>query len=55
MEINGYSAKVGILLMYITWIHILAKCEEHLLNTSEVISKISFEQRGMLHQDYQPF
>ena len=32
-----------------------AKFEEDLLNTSTVIGKRGFEQRGMLHKDYQTF
>ena len=39
----------------ITRVHIHARFEEDLLNTSTVISKISFEQRGMSHQDNQQF
>ena len=39
---------------HITRLHIHAKCED-LLNISAVISKMSFEQKGMLHQDYQSF
>ena len=39
---------------HIIWVHIHAKFED-LLNTSAVISKIGFDQWGMLHQDYQSF
>ena len=41
-------------LEYIIWVQIYSKFED-LLNTSLVISKKNLEQRGMLHQDYQPF
>ena len=40
---------------HIIWLHIHGKFEEGLLNTSSVISKTSFEQRGMLHPGYHLF
>ena len=40
--------------MYITSVYIHAQFED-LLNTSAIISKKGFEQRKMLHENYQPF
>ena len=39
----------------ISGVHIYAMFKEALLNTSSVISKTSFEQRGMFPQDNQQF
>ena len=39
--------------MDITWVYNHAKFEGNLLHTSAVINKTIFEQRGMIHQEYQ--
>ena len=54
MKNSGDLPKVRLWFGHITWVHIHATFED-LLNTSAVINKTHFEQRGMLHQDYQPF
>ena len=43
--------------MHITWVHIHPMFVVDLLHTSIAYSKkkTSFEQRGILHQDYLPF
>ena len=46
--------KVRLWLGHITLVHINEMYVD-VLNTSAVISKTSFEQRGMFHQDYQLF
>ena len=53
MENEGHSTEVRFWLGHITCAHMYAQSEEYLLNTSAVISKTNFEQRGMLHQDYE--
>ena len=55
MENNGHSANVRLWLGHSTWVHIHTRFEEYLLNTSAVINKIIFEQKGMLYQEYQSF
>ena len=55
MKNNVPSAKGRFTVGTISWIHIYAKFDEDLLNTSVVISKTSFEQTGMLPHDYQSF
>ena len=45
-ENNGHSAKVRLWLELITWVHIHARFEKDLLNTSTVIGKSGYEQRG---------
>ena len=48
---NGHSANVGLWLMNITLVHIPARFKGDLFNISALTAKISFEQRGMLHED----
>ena len=55
MKNNRHSTKVRVWIGHITWVHIQAKLKEDFINTLAVISKTGFEQRGMLHQDYQLF
>ena len=51
---NEHSANIRLSLGHITQQHIHAKIED-LINTTAVLSKTCFEQRGMLHQEYQLF